>query len=191
MAFSVALICWPGTSARAGFIEVGASGNYRKSNIDVDAYDESRSLTGSLAYYLNDASALELSYTDGQSKRVISESVPNGHVTNLFYTTAGLDFVYTFGAKEAPLRPYLKAGAVYILSKRIVDQYRYSDGSLLPATTLEDATGLAPSAGAGVKIALTNSLSLKIGVDGWSSRPLNHPPATVDWFGRAGLSLLF
>ncbi len=179
------------STARAGFIEIGASASYRKTNIDVDAYDQSFSYTGSVAYYLTDSSAIELSYTNGQDTRVISNSVPYGHVTYLYYQTAGADFVYTFGEKEAALRPYVKAGLVYILSKQLVDQYTLPDGTLYPAFTLNDATGFAPSAGFGLRIAITDSLALKIGVDGWSSRPLSDPPMTVDWYGRAGLSWFF
>lgn len=177
--------------ASAGFFEIGASGTYRKSNIDIDAYDESMSYTGSLAYYLTEASALEMSYTEGRSKRAISEGAANGHTTNVTYSMAGFDFIYTFGGKDAGIKPYLKAGTVYILSKRYVDQYRAPDGTLMPATTLEDSTGFAPSGGFGLRIGLTENLSLKVGVDGWSSRPLSNPPATVDWFGRVGLSLFF
>jgi hypothetical protein len=177
--------------ASAGFIEIGASGSYRKTNIDVDAYDESFSYTGSIGYCLSEASAIELSYTNGQDTRAISDTIQNAHVTYLYYQTAGADFVYTFGAKESAFRPYLKAGVVYILSKEIVDQYRLPDGTYFPALTLSDATGLAPSAGFGFRIAVTDSLSFKIGVDGWSSRPLSDPPITFDWFGRAGLSWLF
>ena len=95
------------------------------------------------------------------------------------------------GAKDAPFRPYVKAGAVYILSKRIVDQYRAPDGTLMPATILEDTPGAVPSAGLGVRVSLTSNLSLKVGVDGWTSRPLSKPPVTIDWFGRVGLSLFF
>lgn len=178
------------SEALAGFFEIGASGTYRRSNIDTYAYDESTSITGSVAYYLNEASAFELSYTDGRNKRVISENQPTGHVTYLYYTTAGADFVYTFGNRESAIRPYLKAGAVYIISKKLLDQYMYQDATF-GAREREDATGLAPSAGIGIRVALTKNWSLRLGVDGWSSRPLSTPPVTVDWFGRAGLSFLF
>jgi outer membrane protein W len=177
--------------AQAGFIEIGASGSYKYTNIDVDAHDESFALTGSLAYYLTESSAIELSYTDGSNKRVISQDITNGHVTEMYYQTAGLDFVYTFGAKEAVIKPYLKGGVVYILSKRIVDQYRLADGTYYPATIIDDNPGFVPSTGFGVRIGLTESLSLKLGVDGWTSRSLNNPPITVDWFGRAGISWFF
>ncbi len=177
--------------AFAGFVEIGGSGSYRKSNIDTDAYDESLSITGSLAYYFNEASAIELSYTDGNNKRSISENDPNGHITKLHYETLGFDFMYTLGKKESTIRPYLKIGTNYILKKRIIDQFRGPDGEWREADVREDEPGLVPSAGAGFRLGLTETLSLKIGVDGWSSRPLNKPPVTFDWFGRAGLSLLF
>lgn len=177
--------------AHAGLFEIGASGSYKRSNIAVDAYDESSSLTGSLAYILTESSAIEASYTDGSNKRVISETVPNGHVTYLYYKTVGLDFIYTFGSKDKVLRPYVKGGANYIISKRIVDQYRLANGTLWPATTLDDQPGLVPTVGLGFRFGLTESISLKVGVDGWTSRPLNSPPVTIDWIGRAGLSWFF
>jgi outer membrane protein W len=179
------------TSARAGMFEIGASGSYRKSNIDVNAYDEMLSLTGSLSYYFDEASALELSYTDGQSKRAISEGLPNGHTTSLFYKTVGLDFVYTFGEKESLFRPYVKVGGNYILQKRLVDQVRAADGTLMPATISEDSPALVPSAGLGFKIGLTQQLSLKFGIDMWASRPMNETPVTFDTAARVGLGWFF
>lgn len=177
--------------AQAGFVEIGASGSYRRSNIDVDAYDESKSITGSISYYFNESSALELSYTDSTNKRAISEGKPNGRVTNMYSSLVGLDFVYTFGEREAPFRPYVKAGAIYILDKRIVDQYRDGSGNLFPATVFEDEPALVPSAGVGFKVALTKNLSLKIGVDGWYSRPVGKDPVSIDYAARAGLSFMF
>lgn len=177
--------------ARAGFVEIGASGSYRRSNIDVDAYDESKSLTGSLSYYFDESSALELSYTDGTNKRAIGEGKPNGHVTTMYYSLIGLDFVYTIGEREATFRPYVKAGANYIVEKRIVDQYRDSSGNLFPATIIEDEPALVPSAGIGAKVSLTKNLSLKFGVDGWYSRPVGKDPVTIDYAARVGLSFMF
>lgn len=176
--------------ANAGFIEIGGSGSYRRSNIANDAFDESISSTGTLAYYFNEASAVEISYTDGQSKRVISETASSGHITTMYYRSTGLDFIYTIGGKDAVLRPYLKIGAQYILSKRIVDQYRYN-GVWLAADTYESPPSLVPSAGLGFKFSVTQNLSMKVGVDAWTSRPMNEKPMTLDVFGRAGLSWLF
>ena len=178
-------------TAQAGIFEIGASGSYRRSNIDIDAYDESSSITGSISYYLNDASALELSYTDGTSRRVIAPTSTNGHKTTLYYQTAGLDFVYTFGTRESAFRPYLKIGGQYILQKRLVDQYLNSVSGNWDPTIIQDDPALVPSGGFGFRIGLTESLSLKCGVDAWSSRPLNMTPVTLDYAGRAGLSWMF
>lgn len=186
----LALIFTTGSLARAGIFEVGSSASYRRSNIGENAYDESRSVTGSVSYYLNEASAIELSYTYGENKRSVSENEANGHTASMFYSTMGLDFVYTIGSREAFLRPYVKAGANYILQKRLVDQYRGPDGTLFSPTITEDDPGLVPSAGVGFRLALTQSLSLKVGVDAWTSRPTNREPVTVDYAARAGLSLM-
>ena len=179
------------STARAGFIEIGGSGSYRKSNIDINATDESRSITGSLAYYLNEASAIEMSYTDGLSKREVAPDLPNGHVTKMSYRTLGLDFVYTLGGHESTFRPYVKVGANYILLKRIVDQYRDSSGNLFDANTYEDTPGLVPSAGIGFRIGLTDSLAFKAGADAWTSRTTNSSPVTFDYVTHVGLSFMF
>lgn len=177
--------------AKAGIIEVGASGSYRQSNITTDSYDQSQSITGTVAYYFNEASALEASYTSGENKRVISEGQPGEHMTKLYYSSIGLDFVYTVGSRESAFRPYVKAGANYIIEKRIVDQYRNTVGDWERPTIIEEDPALVPSVGAGFKIMLTKTLSLKIGVDGWTSQPLSETPVMWDYAGRAGLSFLF
>lgn len=176
--------------AHAGFIEVGASGSYKKSNIGTDSFDESQSITGSFSYYFDESSALELSYTDGINRRVIGQGQADGQLTNMYYKMLGLDLVLTLGTREATLRPYVKVGGVYIMDKRIVTQYR-SGGNTFPETTREDPPALVPSAGIGFKLALSKSLSLKVGVEAWSSRSVSEEPVTIDYSGRVGLSWMF
>ena len=110
------------TVSRAGVWEIGASGSYRRQNIAQDAVDEAQSLTGSLSFYFSEQSAIELSYTDGTSKRSINPNDVNGHITTSIYKSIGLDFIYTFG--QGSVKPYVKAGTQYILVKKIVDQYK-------------------------------------------------------------------
>ena len=177
--------------AQAGFIEVGGSGSYRKSNIDSSSTDEARSLTGSVAYYISDASAFELSYTDGLSKREISPGMPSGNVTKLSYRTVGLDFIYTFGKREDSFRPYFKVGANYIVLKRVVTQYYDSSGNPFAPSEVDGDTGLVPSAGVGFRIGLTESLAFKAGVDAWSSQTLGTGSMAFDYIANVGLSLMF
>ncbi len=174
--------------AKAGIWEVGASGSYRRQNIDVDAVDESQSLTGSLSYYLDEASAIELSYTDGISKRSIYPNSINGHITTATFKSIGLDFIYTFG--QGQTRPYIKAGGQYILEKKITDQYVNNAGNY-PPNPIQSTPALVPSVGAGFKIGLTAALSFKVGIDAWTSDGLSVQPVKIDYAGRAGLSWMF
>ncbi len=176
--------------AHAGFIELGVSGSYKRSNIDRDAFDESQSLTSSLAYYFDESSAVELSYTDGTSRRVIGETATTGHNTTMYYKTAGIDFILTIGERDAAIRPYFKLGAVYIFEKRILDQYRIASGPY-PVNEIKDNPALVPSAGLGFKILLTKNWSLKVGAEAWTSRPVSEQPVTVDYSGKAGLAWMF
>lgn len=179
--------------AQAGIFELGASGTYRKSNIDQNSYDESKSLTGSVSYYFSEASAIEVSYTDGSSKREINNtnnaSAIRKQTTSLTYRSLGMDLIYTLGAKEATFRPYIKAGAQYIFEKRYVDQ-TFTDSGPQEASVVEDPAALVPSAGAGLTLRLSERLSLKIGVDAWTSRSVSTKPVTIDVNGRAGISWL-
>jgi hypothetical protein len=183
LALLLFLALLPSRPARAGFIEIAAAGSYRRANIDKNAYDESSSVTGSLSYYLNEMSAIELSYTDGTSTRYIGSTNGQDHTTSAYYRMVGLDFVYTFGERDAILRPYVKGGVAYLLEKRIVDQFQG-----WPATITEDSPALVPSAGLGVKISITQALSLKAGVEGWMSGDNN---ADIDYAARVGLSWMF
>ena len=179
-----------GSEARAGFIEVGASGSYKKSNIGTDSFDESQSITGSFSYYFDESSALELSYTDGLNRRRLGDGQPNGQLTNMTYKMMGLDFVLTLGDRESTIRPYIKVGGVYIMEKKITGQY-WQSGNVFPASPREDPSALVPSAGIGFKLSLTKSLSLKVGVEAWSSRSVSEQPVTIDYSGRVGLSWMF
>lgn len=172
--------------AFAGVIELGVSGSYRHSNIDRDAFDEASSFTGSVSYYFDEMSALESSYTSGASRRVIGAGSGNDQITTMTYNMLGLDFILTLGEKGAVLRPYLKMGAAYIMSKKIYYEYRPFGES-----TKEDPAALVPSAGVGFKFSLTQTLSLKTGIDAWTSRSLYDTPVTIDYAGKAGLSWMF
>ncbi|MES2856113.1 MAG: outer membrane beta-barrel protein [Bdellovibrionota bacterium] len=192
--FLITLLCLAGvSSANAGIFEIGASGTYRRSNIDQNSYDESKSLTGSVSYYFSEASAIELSYTDGSNKREIKSSNEAATVqkqtTSLTYRSVGLDLVFTLGSKEATLRPYVKAGAQYIFEKRYVDQSFTSSGPQT-ASVVEDPAALVPSAGIGMTLRLSETLSFKFGIDAWTSRSVNVKPITIDYAGRAGISWL-
>ncbi|MCC7403436.1 MAG: outer membrane beta-barrel protein [Bdellovibrionales bacterium] len=170
--------------AQAGVVEVGASANFRRSTIDDNNYQESLSYTGSISYYFWEMSALEASYTEGSALLSVKPVDDTKIITKSIFRMVGLDLVITFGAKEAFLNPYIKIGGAHI-EKKIV---REPDG--LNASEIESPSSVVPSAGLGFKMRLTKTLTLKVGVDGWTSSLKDDNP-TIDYAGRAGISWMF
>ena len=185
---SCAFVLLASSQAFAGFIEIGATGNYRKTNIADDVTDQNLSLTGSFAYMFDQQSALELSYTKGEQKTEVGASSGNSQITMIDYAMAGLDFIYTLGAPEAVLRPYIKLGAMYIIEKKRKTYYLFSPGQ---QTFYAEDPALVPSAGLGFRLRLSQQLSLKVGVDGWTSKSVSKENVKVDHAARVGLSWMF
>lgn len=173
--------------ARAGFVEVGASASYHTSTITATNYTSSESYTGSLGYYFTEATALEFSYTNGASKAVADEST-----TKAYYTVYGLDFILTIGAKDAFLRPYVKVGGAQIFK-----EIRYQQRGYDPLPPIKSC-GVAPSAGAGFRLLLSQSIAIKLGAETWTS-PVNDTclpesqskETTYDNSYRGGISWMF
>lgn len=173
-------------SAFAGFFEIAASGSYVKHTVDEVNYEESKDATAAISYYFWQQSAIEISYTSGLKTTNVGILGNTSTYTNIQSESRliGVDFVLSFAEKTAPVRPYIKVGAVHI-HKKIIEQ----DGDF-EAFEHPYADGVAPSAGIGLKIALTQTFSIKLGAEAWTT-PLAQDKVTYDFAGRAGLSLLF
>lgn len=174
--------------AFAGYVELGASANYKFSGFDADNSIESISYTASYAYYFMENCAMELSYTSGYSKQMAraSETDPR-YITTANIDLLALDLILTMGTREDLFQPYIKMGAGY-LKKELF--FKVDDG---PTRRTSSSEGVVPSAGIGMKVGVTNSVSIKLGVDAWTS-PLSgdkNEPVIVDYVGRAGLSWMF
>ena len=132
-------------------------------------------------------SALELSYTDG-----ISSNYTDEYNSVASFQLVGLDFVLSFGEKEASFKPYVKVGAAY-------EKKRLSYTQVIPGTTsyqdaiVEQSEGPCPSAGVGFRLGFGENFAIKAGIESWTS-PLftnDGQPITYDIAGRAGISWLF
>jgi hypothetical protein len=100
----------------------------------------------------------------------------------------GLDLVFTFAGREAPVQPYVKMGAAQI-SKEF---YRQVEGN--EKTKIGSSDGTAPSTGIGCKILLTKTFSIKLSLEAWLGADEDIDNANsdnVDYAARAGLSWLF
>ncbi len=170
----------------AGFVEVGASANLRESSVDKDNTSVTRSVTGSIAYYFFENSAIELSYTQGYVKTesfatVGGTSMPYTQIVN--YEMIGADFILSFGDKKDILQPYIKAGVAY-QEKDI--QFEISSSE----PTLQKTTGEYLTGGIGFKFLIGKNWALKAGYDMWKG-PLGEEQQTTDTAVRVGISFIF
>jgi hypothetical protein len=167
----------------AGFLEIGASSNYRRSTINEYNFQESLSFTGSVSYYFWEQSAIELSYTDGYSQVVSGLEGGLERKTESEFQMIGLDLVFAFGSRQDAFQPYVKAGAAQ-LSRQIAFQIEGQEKQISP-----ESEGIVPSTGIGIKLRLSKTFSLKLGIDAWTTPPAEGSDETVvDYAGRAGVS---
>lgn len=172
--------------ANAGFIEVGASANYRQSGYDKDNYIQSLTYTASLSYYFWELCALETNYTTGYSKQSTKSTASGSQVTTVEdnIDMISLDLVLSLAGRQDPFRPYVKVGGGYLTKER----FRQVEG--FDKERISRQNGLVPSGGLGLAINITKEFSIKFGVDAWTS-PLSEDPVVVDYAGRAGVSWIF
>lgn len=172
--------------AFAGFVEVGASANYRTSRYNDDNYIESISYTGTFSYYFWEMCAWELNYTTGYSKQVSKGSSTIDPKTTVedSIELISMDLVLSLATRQDPFRPYIKLGGGYLQKER----YRQIDDDAKEKISTQ--SGAVPSGGVGFSLGLSKQLNIKLGVDAWTS-PLNEDPVVVDYAGRAGISWIF
>jgi len=169
------------SSAQAGFIEIGATGSYRSSYVNEYNYSKTQALTGSLAYYFWEMSAIEVSYTNGTNQTFGRTITNEDYIATTTFEFVGVDLVLSLAGKQAPFRPYFKIGGSYQRKK-----ISYEQGYFSPF--IQEVYGFAPTVGAGFKLMLTEALAFKLGGDAWGS-----PDNTnrFDLAASAGLSWLF
>ncbi|OQW47240.1 MAG: hypothetical protein A4S09_15720 [Proteobacteria bacterium SG_bin7] len=185
--FSLTILIAPNLSF-AGVFEFGLSGSYRQSTVDEYNRYDVKEIGASLSYYFWAQSAIELSYTARLTVKTVGQlsSHTEEQIEETFY---GADFILSLADPRAAIRPYLKVGGVYIHKKDFY-QTLGSDGSVSVANYVPFNDGWAPSAGAGIKIGLTETMSLKLGAETWSMTLANGQKQS-DYAGRVGLSWLF
>lgn len=170
----------------AGFVEVGASVNYRSSGYDEYNFIQSLSYTSTFSYYFWEMCAWELNYTTGYTKQKTKGSDPLDPETTIedLIDMVSMDLVLSFAERQDPFRPYLKVGAGYLTKQRF---RKINDD---PRESISKQQGVVPSAGIGFSLSITKELSVKLGIDAWTS-PLDEDPLVIDYAGRAGITWLF
>ena len=165
----------------AGFIEIGSSGQYRSSYVNEFNYSRTQALTGSLAYYFWEMSAIEFSYTNGVNQTFGKTANDENFIATTTFELAGADIILSLAGKQAPFRPYFKVGVSYQKKKIRFEQTYFPD-------YVREIFGWAPTFGAGFKLMMTDTLALKIGMDAWASPEESN---RFDFAASAGFSWLF
>lgn len=163
--------------------ELSVSYSQKKTTFDINNYYNTESITGSLSFYFMEKLAVELSYTDGTS--VKEERVNSQQQTTVQKTqVTGADLIFVMASRKAVFQPFIKGGVAQITRKQTIK----IQGIL--AETLQPDVATAPSYGVGGKLALTDSLGIKISYDVWKT-PIGGGQTTDDNAIKAGLSWMF
>jgi hypothetical protein len=150
--------------AHAGIMELSASYSVRNSSIDENNYTKNESWSGSFAWYFLELSAIELSYTKGlaeQNLKSTTDTNPTKYYAD--FEMYGADLVITLAKKDSFLQPFVRGGMANIRKKF----YKEYQGTI---TAYGDPINeVVPSYGAGLKLFITKTFSIKGSYDRWKS----------------------
>lgn len=171
--------------SQAFYTEVGLSYGHDKKNFDSNNYTESESITGELSFYFWEKIALELSYTDATSliKQKASTTDPS-RTTQQKTKVLGSDVILMFADRKAFFQPFIKAGIAQIDRRQEIKIEGFDTQSLEPEVAN------VPSYGAGLKMLITDAMSLKLSYNIWRT-PIGGGTYTDDNSTRAGISWIF
>jgi outer membrane protein W len=177
LATSLSVFC---ESAKAVYTEVGISYSRKRTSFDSNNYTDSESGTGSVSLYFFEKVAFEISYTDASSVR--QEKIGGSQYTTFQKTKVlGGDLIYVFADKKATFQPFIKGGAAQLHRQQTIQV------DSLDRELLDPEVAVVPSYGAGLKIAITESLNFKLSYDAWKT-PIGGDLTTDDTNIRAGIS---
>jgi hypothetical protein len=184
----VTLFCLHSGSAWA-YTELSLSANLRNSTLTTDIYSRTISVTGGVSFYFMEMSAIEISYTQGSRRDSFVETgSTDPKIIRSVQEVMGVDFILSMAGREAPLQPYVKVGVAKISNKQYLQAPGFSENETAVAE------GTAPSAGVGLRILITKTFSIKMGIDAWQSPVAKTPGSTAetertyDYSGRVGVS---
>jgi len=171
------------------YTELGLSYNYMKRTFDSLDNVENQGTTLSVSLYLWEKIALELSYTNGlyvKKERESSYDINDNsqRTTTQWSDISEANLIYVFAERTATFQPYVKGGGAYIKKKQVVQ----IDNDA-PSPAIIDA-GWGPSAGIGIKMMISDSLSIRASYDVVHT-PIDNSTAADDITGRVGISWIF
>lgn len=170
------------STAQAVYTEVGLSGSYKQETIDANNYTRTQAGSVDLAFYFWQFMGVEFAYTDARQEQRFR--FPDGSVydSTLLMQYLSSDLILSTSDRRAAFQPYIKVGVTDILKKSQLIEKSSGFSELI-----EVPSGVVPSAGIGMKLLLTETFALKIGIDYWQSKD-EYNNTTNDYVGRFGIT---
>lgn len=158
------LLLLTSSQALAVATELGLSYGFKTTYFTEENFEKSDSASASLSMYFWERIALELSYTRQQierEERFGSET----DIRRIYQTTQyyGGDLILILADKKSLFQPYIKGGMAHFIKNQ-----QMKTGSMSTQVQPEEK-GTVPSYGAGLKIAITEAMSIKLSYDVWST----------------------
>lgn len=180
------LLFFGSQTAQAVYTELGVSYNYKKITYDEANNTESQGLTGSIAFYLWERVGLELAYTSSTAYKIeptydiTSQTRERKTIQRSNIYEANLQYLLT-PDRKATFQPFIKGGVAYISKK----QELQIDNDF--AQEVKPKPGFGPSVGVGMKVFLSETMSLRFGYDVVRT-PIDDNTTADDITGRMGIS---
>lgn len=160
--------------------ELGLAYGYSKKTFNSSNFYQSDSKSASVSVYFWQKWAVELSYTDSFYESQESDTSSVRTIQQSSQITNG-SLIFIMMNRRETVQPYLKAGVAQIKKNQTI---KFVNASPI---TIPESNGIAPSYGAGLKIALNDRFSVKLSYDVWQT-PLSDSTSSDDTSFKAGLS---
>lgn len=166
--------------SQALMTEIGLSYSYQKKQFNATNGYQTESKSASFSFYFLERLALELGYTDGFYQSDENDGTTQ-RVVQQTTRVADASLIIILLGKKSIIQPYIKGGAAYIEKEQTI---KYVNAS---AISVPKSSGWGPSYGAGIKIALSERFSIRVGYDVWQT-PLGDGTKSDDSALKAGLT---
>lgn len=167
-------------NSNALMTEIGLSYSFQKKQFNATNGYQTETKSASISFYFLERLALELGYTDGFYESEENDGTTQRTVQQATKIADASLIVILLG-KKSLLQPYIKGGAAYIEKEQTIKLLNVGP------IDIPKSSGWGPSYGAGIKLALSERFSIRIGYDVWQT-PLGDGTKSNDSALKAGLT---
>ncbi|MCS6839054.1 MAG: hypothetical protein NZ480_09455 [Bdellovibrionaceae bacterium] len=186
--FLTVSLCFLYSTATYAFIaEITLNYNYLRRTFDSLNWFANQAVSAGVSFYVFQSIAFELSYTQGLFIRKEIENALNNSTAQRTSSqktdSYEVSMIFLFGDRRAAWQPFIRLGAAYIQRQQQVQ----IDNDI--PFSVEPSDAIAPAAGAGFRLVLSEKFNLRVGVDAVQT-PIGNHAFVYDLSGRVGFSFV-